>query len=283
MGLDVGAIGCSSLFGFCPSLTFAIWLFVVIFDFSFSIELWLPGEGFSISHHRQYLFVMRNLLPTFCNMITISGVFENEKLIERQIEHYAKNYQPYNPGQYLFYHLLHIELKQESLEMFIELCYATLCSWNMNQRAAKLAEFKDFKNSIIEGFPNIKELINVRLETASNDDFKKLRELFLTLEVVGRDKVGKDKPALVAASKCLHFFLPNFVMPIDRKYTLKFFHTGVANTIEKQADTFIKIQKEASAFSSKFNLEKYLDNEMNRNIPKLIDNLIISRVKLNFA
>jgi hypothetical protein len=47
VGLDVGAIGSSSLFGFGSGWTFAIWLFVFIFIKCFLIELRLPGGGFS--------------------------------------------------------------------------------------------------------------------------------------------------------------------------------------------------------------------------------------------
>jgi len=47
VGLDIGAISSSSLVSFGSGWTFAIWLFVFILDICFSIELLLPGGGFS--------------------------------------------------------------------------------------------------------------------------------------------------------------------------------------------------------------------------------------------
>jgi len=46
VGLDVGAMGSSSLFGFGSGWTLSIWLLVIIFIKKFSIWLLLPGGRF---------------------------------------------------------------------------------------------------------------------------------------------------------------------------------------------------------------------------------------------
>jgi len=75
VGLDVGAIGSSSLFSFCSGLTFAIRLLVVNFNKSFSIELRLPGGGFSILPPSAIL--VRCALPYF-KILALKFLSRNE-------------------------------------------------------------------------------------------------------------------------------------------------------------------------------------------------------------
>ena len=75
MGLDVGAIGSSSLFGFGSGWTLSIWLLVIIFIKIFSIWLRLSGlEVFQFPHHRQYLFVSRHVAATSTNASSSIGI-----------------------------------------------------------------------------------------------------------------------------------------------------------------------------------------------------------------
>jgi len=62
VGLDVGAIGSSSLFGFGSGWRFSIWLFV--FNFNFKIKnpaAVVPAEVILFPHHRQYLTLYATL------------------------------------------------------------------------------------------------------------------------------------------------------------------------------------------------------------------------------
>jgi hypothetical protein len=94
--------------------------------------------------------------------------------------------------------------------------------------------------------------------------------------------VATGKPILVTASKTLHFFMPNLIVPIDRKYTLNFFNgnESVPTKIEKQFQVFIKIQREFSLFSATHDLTAYKDERWNLTIPKVMDNMIIGFMKL---
>ena len=202
-----------------------------------------------------------------------SKLIEVFKDSQRLLKYYRKTvlkYQPYTPAQYLYFKIIGFKKQELYLDSFIELCYATLCAWNMNQRAAKLAKYEDFKSSLLANYSEIQKLQLVSLREASEEDFSDLKTIFNSISIVAK---GKSK--LVATSKCLHFFLPNLVLPIDRKYTIAFFKTTVPKDREKQAEKFIEIQKAAQSFVKEVSLVTLLDLEWNRNIPKLIDNLII--------
>jgi len=61
VGLDVRAIGSSSLFGFCSGRRFSIWLFVFNFQLlNQNPAAVIPAEGMLFSHHRQYSTSKRN-------------------------------------------------------------------------------------------------------------------------------------------------------------------------------------------------------------------------------
>lgn len=188
----------------------------------------------------------------------------------------AIHYKPYTPAQYLYNEILGQGHASHNLDKFIELVYATLCAWNMNQRQAKLSSYSKFRQSIRQYYSRISALSNIQLQTASDEDFEnvmsELERLFLRL-----DLVAQNKPRIVTFSKCLHYFLPNLIIPIDRSYTIKYYkgHKGVPATINKQFKLFKEIQLDGRKFSRTISLTPFLDSRRQKTIPKIIDNLII--------
>ena len=95
----------------------------------------------------------------------------------------------------------------------------------------------------------------------------------------------KTKSPLVTFAKTMHFFLPNLVVPIDRRYTCNFFkvYPNRKKGFEKEMQLldFINLQKAFMMFSKSFNLSLYVDpySVWNLNIPKVIDNMIIGHCK----
>ena len=81
----------------------------------------------------------------------------------------------------------------------------------------------------------------------------------------------------------MHFFLPDLVVPIDRKYTLSYFYknVGIAKDRSLQFEKFKEIFHEFWRFASENSLEGYKDNVWAKNIPKIIDNVIIGYGKLS--
>jgi hypothetical protein len=160
----------------------------------------------------------------------------------------------------------------------------------MDSRGAKLSDFKTFKNSLQKNNENIQGLAKLRIEKLkeTNNQLKeKIDFLFNNLRLV-----AEDKPPLVTFSKTMHFFLPNLFMPIDRKFTLPFFyrtppfdpqnHVPFSKNYQSQIQIFCDIFEQFRQFANRYRsfLETQIDphSRWNRNIPKIIDNLIISYV-----
>ncbi|MCL4538379.1 MAG: hypothetical protein M1469_09290 [Bacteroidetes bacterium] len=191
-------------------------------------------------------------------------------------------YRQYDPGWYLYRKLAsEVDIEAKFRDDFIELVYVTLVAWNMNSRGARLSNWNTFKQSLYAQRDHFINLASFRLEQLSEAVMKDLfsedvRELFFNLILV-----SDSKPRLVTCSKTLHFFLPNLFVPIDRKYTLSYFHksTSVPASIEKQYDKFSNIQEECRRFANRVSLDEFADSIWNANIPKTIDNIIIGYQK----
>jgi hypothetical protein len=170
---------------------------------------------------------------------------------------------------------------------FIKLVYNMLKSWGMNQLGAKLNDFDSFKDSIIEP-KNIDAIQSLQKSRKYEfleeiDSFNTIKDEIRTL-FDGLKLVDGDKPKLVTFAKTMHFFVPNLLMPIDRKYILDFFYND--QSIPKDDDEQIKIYEdifeEIRKYSRKLTpKENYLKpNGWSRNMPKLIDNIIIAYMQI---
>ncbi len=188
----------------------------------------------------------------------------------------STNYRPLDPGSYLYKDLMALgELRKYSND-YIELVYTTLKAWNMDTRGAKLSDYEDFRKSIHKNKTKLEKLEG---KTIKEIDDKKsmsiLYELFKSLNIV-----AIDKPPLVTFSKTMHFFFPNFIVPIDRTYTQPFFHITFSKDKEKQFNVFKKIEMECKIISEIRDYSKWIDVKWNLNIPKIVDNLIIGYIRL---
>lgn len=209
-------------------------------------------------------------------------VFLNNNLtvLETSLNVTALNYQPYDPGLFLYKMILQRPIEQKFTDDFIELVYTTLVAWNMNARGAKLSDYSLFRDSILKNKDLIIKLANERIECLTDINFKStillMRGLFDNLQLV-----SIDKPLLVTFSKMIHFYMPNLFMPIDRKYTLTFFfnHYSVDKTVSKQFEKYSYIQTQLFEFIKQIDLSRFLNKSWNTNIPKIVDNAIIGYIK----
>jgi len=213
---------------------------------------------------------------------------ENENLIDMALKEVKINYRPYDPGNYLYREICkEKDINRKFEDKFIELIYVTLSAWNMNSRGAKLSDFEDFKDSLKINKNQVLNLSKYRMEKIQEIEFemltKILEHLFNNLKLVGKNKNNNEKPRLVTFSKTMHFLLPDLIMPIDRKYTLKFFYNNVSINpkLNLQFQKFLHIFKECSNFALKSKLNLKLDDNWNQNVPKIIDNIIIGYSKIN--
>lgn len=174
-----------------------------------------------------------------------------------------------------------INIKKNSYEdNFIELLWATLDAWNMNSRGAQLVDIDDFKTNLNNCANDIESLKKYSIEDLSekNDKaeniFNQLKNLFENLKLTG------TKTKLVTFSKTMHFLLPNLIVPIDRKYTLKFFELNI-NNAKYEFSLFKKIESAFGLFASEVNLDDFVNNKSQwcKYKTKIIDNIIISYEK----
>lgn len=205
-------------------------------------------------------------------------LFKKKSKLKKCLNHTNKFYRPYDPGLFLYKLLMNFSGEFLS-DNHIELVYTALIAWNMNSRGAKLCGYKKFRNRLLKESNLLQELRSLYIEKLSNEEFvkvfKKIKKLFSSFEI------SDTKTQLISFSKTLHFLLPNLIMPIDRKYTLKFFYNRNNINYNTQFYDFCEIHKILHCVSLRYNLADYLDQNWNRNIPKIFDNAIIGYVRIN--
>jgi hypothetical protein len=213
----------------------------------------------------------------------LTATFVTDKqsyLIQTLAEETANSYRPYDPGQYLYKLVIDFKDRTIHLDKFIELTYTTLIAWNMNQRGAKLIKYDIYKQSLQTHNETIESLKAFRIETLSDTDVLNLKEkikyLFDNLELV-----EEGKPKLVTFSKTLHYFLPNLLMPVDRRYTLKFFYNKTDTPKDRSThfEIYWDIFKQFRELATTYDFNKHVADSWNRNVPKLIDNIIIGHIR----
>ena len=162
-----------------------------------------------------------------------------------------------------------------SIELFlrnnyhIEILYATLVSWDMNSRAAKMKYFDEFKTNILSCLEQLKHLDNLAKNGNIDECICTLRDTYNSLALM------KSEGKLVSNSKLLHFLFPKLCMPMDGKNTLYYFY-GNTNESAQSVNKYIEIIKFSFEIMNKSaNWTNYLDNDWNTTVPKMIDNAII--------
>jgi hypothetical protein len=159
---------------------------------------------------------------------------------------------------------------------FLQRVYDMLVAFKMNVRRAELRKPCCFIKSIKKHADTIQSLAKVKLERVKESDsglVDTVDFLFDNLELV------QTKSPLVTFSKAMHFLLPDLFMPIDRRYTLRFFY---AHPPANQKACFLQVFEQYRQFAQEHHalLKAQVDksSRWNRNIPKVIDNIIIAYV-----
>lgn len=221
-------------------------------------------------------------------LINLKEFFKDSNEINNCLKKVEDEYRPNSAANYLYNLILkeHIDNKCINIKnrCFIDLIWATLDAWNMNSRSAKLADIEDFKKNLIdntEATEAIESLKKYSIEDLSekNDKskgiFVQLKTLFNMLKLTDTDT------KLVTFSKTMHFLLPNLIVPIDRKYTLKFFELNINNAKDEEFDHFTNIESTFGLFASEVNLDDFVSKNSKwcKYKTKIIDNIIIGYVK----
>lgn len=205
-------------------------------------------------------------------------------------------------GPSLYFHVQAIYQQRHDFmsERHIEMIYATLASWGMHRMGdpdetkAKMTEFSDFKQSIIAQHAALTSFLNIKMENCSEDEYSShidnLKPIYTSLAV------SISESTLVAHSKTLAHLLPDFVPPIDRQYTVRFFTQDNKNFftksgnykavnlpagIERQFSVFKEYSVRIKRMFDQCDKQQFqLDsNTFNTSYPKIMDNMIMAFVK----
>ena len=207
-------------------------------------------------------------------LLRLLNVFDNRDYQKKCIDECEKSYR-FGDGGRTYYKKIVTYKGDKFTSEYIKLVYSILKEWNMDQQAAKLEKQTIFIKSLLDNRSDINSLSNYTIKTLDETAIEILSGLFRKLNLV------KTKSPLVTFSKTLHFFLPDLIVPIDRKYTCDFFHIYPNRKMgmekEIQLIDFINLQKAFMKFYNTVNLSEYVcsSSDWNLNVPKVIDNMII--------
>lgn len=184
------------------------------------------------------------------------------------------------PDLYFYKRTIDVNFSCKDIEDFlgsdyhIELLYATLVSWDMNSRGAKMKYFDEFKSSILSVKDKLKLLW--RKEITKVGDIEKV--INIISEIYDHLHLMKTNRRFVSNSKALHFILPKLLMPMDGQYTLRYFY----NNTNESKDKYLAIIRGSFELILEMsnNWKCHIDNEWNRTIPKVLDNAIILNQRL---
>jgi len=199
-------------------------------------------------------------------------LFKQEDLVA-----FNKRYRQ-GPDLYFYKRVIDINNKSKSIEDFlgndyhIELLYATLVSWDMNSRGAKMEYFDKFKKSILMQKDSLKLLWKKKIAAVTDVE----KTLNTVAEIYDNLHLMKTGGRLVSNSKVLHYILPDLLMPMDRQNTLVYFYKYTTESRQK----YLNIIRGSFEMVNDIgrDAEYYLDAEWNRTIPKTIDNAILMKM-----
>jgi len=126
------------------------------------------------------------------------------------------------PSFHFYHRILDLRRQHPSVAAFlasgtcIEMLYATLVSWDMNGRGAKMKDYADFRNNL-QGNVNAFQAVEVAANGFSWANrgavVQALSSLYDQLMLM------KTNGKLVSNSKTLHFVFPTLCPPMDRTGT----------------------------------------------------------------
>jgi len=162
-------------------------------------------------------------------------------------------------------------------EELLELIYAMLASWGMHRmgpKGAKLVDFDAFCKGIRGQLPILEQLeplviTDVDGVTVADDIWR----------AVSGARLSASATQIVAGTKALHHLLPDLIPPIDRTYTIRFFHE---NTLMPRGDedAFKEVYPAVVYIATRAGDHLRVNNRspMNTSRTKIIDNAIIGYV-----
>ena len=116
--------------------------------------------------------------------------------------------------------------RQPPIDLF-KAIFAVLPAWGMHRMgpgATRMPSFADFAASLEAAWPHVEALWTAEAPL-NGDQWRELQAAYDLIRARARD----DGTQIVSRSKVLLHLLPNICAPIDREYTLGFFHVRTSH------------------------------------------------------
>ncbi len=160
----------------------------------------------------------------------------------------------------------------------LELVYAVLASWGMHRmgpKGAKLVAFDSFREGIRRQAEILEELEPFVITDLDDVD----GVVDKIWRAVSGAQLSASATQVVAGTKALHHLLPDLIPPVDREYTIRFFHENKMMNMGDEA-AFKEVYPALAEIASRAtdNLKVNDRSPMNTSPTKIIDNAIIGYV-----
>lgn len=196
------------------------------------------------------------------------------KTIVSNIEEINTRYRS-GPSLYFYRRILEFRRGHQQVRDFlssqyvIEMLYATLVSWDMDSRNARMKYFDGFNDSLVRTLGIFEKIENEIKEFKPHDPTNMIG---LLQEANHSMELMESKGKIVSNSKCLHFLFPDVCLPIDRTNTFQYLYDNTNETINRFGEILCF---SFDIMAAEIQFEKHIDNVWNQSVPKLIDNAII--------
>lgn len=151
-----------------------------------------------------------------------------------QKTYFSRSYDEFRAfgGPCVYFHLECLRAGKEAFlsRRHIEMLYATLTAWGMHRMGGtettktKLTNWERFQASLVVTAPALAEFRSCKLlemsESHYSEAVSRLRDCYEALDL------SMSRATIVVNSKALYHLLPDFIPPIDRQYTIRFFTRG---------------------------------------------------------
>lgn len=165
--------------------------------------------------------------PHFDRRANIEALIRN---FDRYVRRFEKSRGATGPGLYFHERAIERQKRHTSVQSllddqcFLEYVYAVLPAWGMHRmgrQAAKVNDFGRIVDALRSAAPSLKELWPLRITDLPCDQAAKAGSL--AWDIIADMRVSRSRTQIVAGSKALHHVLPDLIVPIDRRYTFRFF------------------------------------------------------------
>jgi hypothetical protein len=227
------------------------------------------------------------------------------RFLAGQRQYFEKSYEEFRsfggPSVYFHEQCLHAATDAFLSLRHVEMLYATLAAWGMHRMGdpdatkTKLTDWDEFQGSIVDQRTGLEQFRSVRMLGVSERDYS---DAVVALKPHYRAfKLSVSAATVVVNSKALFHMFPEFIPPIDRQYTVRFFEqpperwrdpkgkfrmVNLPPDFEGQFDLFRNVCVGIKRMADQIEPDILERERMTHGVttPKALDNAIVNYVKI---